>query len=200
MVSLHTFVEAFGVFDLLGFGLGPVISGVVRDHAGIDEVFLSMAALMTVGGLLQPLLGPVADRVNRRAMAVAGSAGIAGSYITLALTTDFEVILAAFVLVAGLGAAVIHAAAAAVQVDVGRRLGRATTMSLASMVFAVGTLPGSLGGGVIADRAGVPMVFVLAAASITLGALFFALRTRGRLLPPTGSQPAPSAGAPDVAS
>ena len=72
MMSLRTFVEALGVFDFLGFGLGPVISCVVPDHAGIDEVLLPMAALMTVGGLLQLLLGPVADRVNRRGMAVTG--------------------------------------------------------------------------------------------------------------------------------
>ncbi len=281
------YMGAFGVFDFLGFGLGPVISGVVRDHAGIDEVFLSMAALMTVsglvvaallpagrgaagdgqaaqsdlpkvapwrtilrdpslqalfglrtgfafafgasfsflavyldeevgatatmtgfvlagqelvGGLLQPLLGPVADRVNRRGMAVAGSAGIVGGYITLALTTNFGVILVAFVLVAGLGAAVMHVAAAAAQVDVGRRLGMATTMSLTSMAFAVGTLLGSLGGGVIADRAGVPMVFGFAAAAIALGALFFALRTRGRSFAPTASRPAPAEGTADTPS
>ena len=94
----------------------------------------------------------------------------------------------------------MHVAAAAVQVDVGRRLEMVTTVSLASMASAAGTVLGSLGGGAIADLAHVPMVFTVAAAAITLGAFIFALRTQGRLLAPTSSHPAPSADAPDVAS
>ena len=39
---------AFGVADFLGFGLGPLFAGVIRDRAGLDEVFLSMALLYLV--------------------------------------------------------------------------------------------------------------------------------------------------------
>lgn len=42
------YMGAFGVADFLGFGLGPLFAGVIRDRAGLDEVFLSMALLYLV--------------------------------------------------------------------------------------------------------------------------------------------------------
>lgn len=276
------YMGTFGVFDFLGFGLGPAVAGVIRDQVGMEAVFLSMAALMALAGLvvaallprrvaprgggrageggapvlvpwrtvitdplmqalfalrtgfsfafgaafsflalylqeqvgatatmvglvlagqeltaglLQPLLGPLADRWNRRLMALGGALGIALAYIILATTNDYLLILAAFVVVAGLGASVMNVAAAAVQVEVGRRLGMATTMSLASAGFALGTLAGSLIGGVVADRVGVGAVFGFAAAAILAGAAVFALRTRGHALTPhrSGAPASPDA-------
>ncbi len=42
------YMGAFGVADFLGFGLGPLFAGTIRDHAGLGEVFLSMAALYAI--------------------------------------------------------------------------------------------------------------------------------------------------------
>lgn len=42
------YMGAFGVADFMGFGLGPLIAGVIRDRAGIETVFLAMAALYAV--------------------------------------------------------------------------------------------------------------------------------------------------------
>jgi MFS transporter, DHA1 family, multidrug resistance protein len=39
------YMGAFGVADFMGFGLGPLLAGIIRDRAGIDAVFLAMAAL-----------------------------------------------------------------------------------------------------------------------------------------------------------
>ena len=42
------YMGAFGVADFMGFGSGPLIAGVIRDYAGIEAVFLAMAALYAV--------------------------------------------------------------------------------------------------------------------------------------------------------
>lgn len=42
------YMGAFGVADFMGFGIGPLIAGVIRDRAGIETVFLAMAALYAV--------------------------------------------------------------------------------------------------------------------------------------------------------
>jgi len=42
------YMGAFGVADFLGFGLGPLAAGVIRDIAGIGAVFLTMATFYLV--------------------------------------------------------------------------------------------------------------------------------------------------------
>ncbi len=262
------YMGVFGVFEFLGFGLGPVISGVIRDLAGFDAVFLTMAGMLTtsglvilaflpssvatrhdeadsedaprqlaswgqvlgdrflqalfaqrvgwafafgsafsflaiyledeigatatmvgfvlagqelLGGLLQPAFGPVADRYDRRWLVVIGGVVIALGYVAMALTTEYVLILAAFVGGAGIGSALMGVSSMAIQVDVGRRLGMATTMSFASTGFAAGVLLGSLVGGVIADAAGTEYVFLTAAAANVVGVLVFVVRTLGPL-------------------
>ena len=259
------YMGVFGVFEFLGFGLGPVISGVIRDLAGFDAVFLAMAGMLTtsglvilvflpwtcvtkdsppgeasagpaqlvswgrvrgdpilpalfaqrvgfsfafgsafsflaiyledeigatatmvgfvlagqelLGGALQPAFGPIADRYNRRLLVTIGGVVVAAGYVTLALTTEYLLILAAFVGGAGLGTALMGVSSMAIQVDVGRRLGMATTMSLASTGFAAGVLIGSLAAGLIADSAGTEYVFLTAAGAVLLGTVVFLVRT-----------------------
>ena len=51
----------FGVFataDIIGFGVGPVVAGLVREVWGFDAVFLSMAALMASSALIVATLLP----------------------------------------------------------------------------------------------------------------------------------------------
>ena len=266
------YMGTFGVFEFLGFGLGPVISGVVRDAAGFDAVFLAMAGMLTLsglvifaflpprlraidvaaagavsasklsetggaagvswreligdrfiqalflqragfsfafgsafsflaiyledeigatatmvgfvlagqellGGALQPAFGPIADRYDRRVLVVIGSVVVAAGYVAMALTTEYALILAAFVGGAGVGTALMGVSSMAIQVDVGRRLGMATTMSLASTAFAFGVLVGSLAAGVIADAVGTEYVFLTAAGAVLLGAAAFFVLT-----------------------
>ncbi|MBM4411746.1 MAG: MFS transporter [Chloroflexi bacterium] len=42
------YMGAFGVADFMGFGIGPLVAGIIRDQAGIETVFLAMAALYAV--------------------------------------------------------------------------------------------------------------------------------------------------------
>jgi len=275
------YMGLFGVFEFLGFGMGPVVSGVVRDRAGFDAVFLLMAGMLSVsgvvillflpwwidrqgegtvrkrlvpwseilgdrylqalfaqrvgfsfafgsafsflalyleeeiaatatmvgfvlagqellGGGLQPLFGPLADRFDRRILVAVGSVIVAAGYLTMAFTSEYWVILAAFVGGAGLGSALMSVSSMAIQVDLGRRLGMATTMSFASTGFAAGVLIGSLSAGYIADAAGTRYVFLAAAVAVLLGAGAFVLRTLQPLpaLPP--GDLAHDAGAPSA--
>lgn len=52
------YMGAYGVFDFVGFGTGPIVAGVIRDQFSIDAVFLSMAALFTASTMLAFLLLP----------------------------------------------------------------------------------------------------------------------------------------------
>jgi len=42
------YMGAFGVADFMGFGIGPLVAGVIRDRAGIEAVFLAMATLYAI--------------------------------------------------------------------------------------------------------------------------------------------------------
>jgi len=258
------YMGVFGLFDFLGFGMGPLVSGILRDRYGFDAVFIFMAILMVlaimtisallpsrvtagggregdgdaprgaapwsvvlrhpivqgvfavhvgyslafgagfsflavyleeeiaatatmvgvvlasqelVGGLLQPVMGRVADRLNRRLLIIIGVVMVAAGYAAFALTTQYLLLAAAFALGAGLGSAVQGVASRALMVEVGRDLGMATVMAVNSMGFAIGVLVGSLGGGVLADAAGTRSVFIGAAVALLASAALFAVRT-----------------------
>jgi len=46
------YMSILGVADLIGFGIGPLASGVIRDHFGFPAVFLSMGTVMFLVFLL----------------------------------------------------------------------------------------------------------------------------------------------------
>ena len=259
------YMGVFGLFDFLGFGMGPLVSGILRDRYGFDAVFIFMALLMVisivtigallpsrvtaggerdddgepvprgaapwsvvlrhpivqgvfavhvgyslafgagfsflavyleeeiaatatmvgvvlasqelVGGLLQPVMGRLADRLNRRLLIVIGVVMVAAGYAAFALTTNYLLLATAFALGAGLGSAVQGVASRALMVEIGRDLGMATVMAVNSMGFAIGVLVGSLGGGVLADAAGTRSVFIGAAVALLASAALFAART-----------------------
>ena len=258
------FMGTFGIFDFLGFGSGPLIAGVLVDHAGLDAAFVVMAVLYAIataivaallprrpvrahgpahpsapsaapwreilahpyvqalyalrvsfalsmgasfsffaiyleedlgttatmvgavlaaqqvsGGLLQPLLGALADRAGRRRLVVAGALLVAAGNASVWATDIYPLIVAGFVLGVGVGGALVNVSSQAIQVELGRRLGMATIMSLQSMGFAVGVLVGSLGGGVIVELVDVRTVFLVSGLAVVAGAAFFVLRTGG---------------------
>ncbi|MDA0256788.1 MAG: MFS transporter, partial [Chloroflexi bacterium] len=252
------YMGTFGLFDFLGFGVGPLIGGVIRDVWGLDAVFLAMAAVMTggavaiavllpahprakaaaiskgarpsrdadaeatavvaearrrrpmpwgavlrdrqiqalfaagtsfslafgtafpfaavyledeigasatlvgvafaaqefTGGALQPATGWLADRVSRRAMVVGGAVLVAIGYVATSFTTTYVIFLLAFAIGPGVGGAANRVATQALNVEVGRRVGLATAMGLASAAFAFGILVGSLLGGVVVEFVG----------------------------------------------
>lgn len=52
------YMGVYGLFDFLGFGAGPLVSGVLRDKWGFDAVFLFMAALIAGSLVLISVLLP----------------------------------------------------------------------------------------------------------------------------------------------
>jgi len=72
----------FSVADITGFGVGPVLSGALRDLFGFDSVFVGMAVLMGASALLVFLLLP-ANRPEERKTAGASQSAIAGMVVAL---------------------------------------------------------------------------------------------------------------------
>ena len=67
----------FGVFqtaDIIGFGTGPLLAGLVREFIGFDAVFICMAAMMAISAVIVVTMLPA--RIPARARQV--SAGVAG--------------------------------------------------------------------------------------------------------------------------
>jgi MFS transporter, DHA1 family, multidrug resistance protein len=63
----------FGVFamaDIMGFGIGPIISGILRDGFGFDAVFVGMAALMGSSAVIVAVLLPGHSEQERQARAI----------------------------------------------------------------------------------------------------------------------------------
>ena len=73
MVPSGTEGRWFGVFavaDIVGFGIGPIFSGALRDSFGFDSVFIGMAILMGSSAAIVAVLlprHPAQDRLSRLA-------------------------------------------------------------------------------------------------------------------------------------
>lgn len=59
------YMGAFGVFMFIGFGLGPLMAGVIRDQADIETVFLSMAFMFAAASTVVAIALPRSRRVRR---------------------------------------------------------------------------------------------------------------------------------------
>jgi len=52
------YMGTFNLFDFVGFGLGPLLAGILRDYTSIDLIFLSMTVLFALATLLVAILLP----------------------------------------------------------------------------------------------------------------------------------------------
>jgi len=192
-ILLNPYVQSlFTVRASLAFSMGASFSFIAvyleEDLlATATMVGLLLAAQQITGGLLQPAIGAIADRAGRRQLVAIGVLMVAAGYSTIWATDRYTVILAGFVIGVGIGGALVNVSAAALQVDLGRRLGMATVMSMQSMAFATGVLLGSLGGGFIVELTDVATVFLVAGGALIAGAIFFLLRTAGRPAQPSAA-------------
>ena len=59
------YMGAFGIFISAGFGLGPLVAGLIRDRTDIETVFLSMAFMFAAASTLVALLLPAAAPTAR---------------------------------------------------------------------------------------------------------------------------------------
>ena len=269
------YMGTFTLFDFVGFGLGPLAAGILRDYTSINIIFIAMAGLFLLatilvstclpsdskisrsfrmgsddktsedlsrasssanviswsticanplvqaifalrasvscaigvsftfipvlleedlgtsatavgvliggqqfaGGAQQPLIGPLAERYPKRKMAAFGTLLVVVAYFTGAFSSNYWILLIAFIFGAGTGSAITQVIAAATQVQVGRTLGQSTVASLLSMAFATGILIGSLGGGIVAELFSRRATFALAGCVVLLGYLIYSRRS-----------------------
>lgn len=186
----HPYVQAlFLVRVTLAFAMGASFTFVAlflenELAATATMVGVVIAAQQTTSGLMQPVSGLLADRLNRRLLVLLGAAFVAAGYLTPAFFDSYWLIVAGFMFGVGVGSSISNVAAQAVTVEIGRELGMATVMAIQSMAFGSGVLLGSMLTGVVNDAIGVRAVFIVGAIVILGGAFAFVARTAGR--PMTG--------------
>ena len=58
------FMGVFGIFMAVGFGIGPLLAGVVRDQTDIETVFLSMAVMFAAATVIVFVALPRSKRIS----------------------------------------------------------------------------------------------------------------------------------------
>jgi MFS family permease len=59
------YMGTFNLFDFVGFGLGPLLAGILRDYTSIDLIFLSMTFLFAFATLVVAFLLPTQPQNNK---------------------------------------------------------------------------------------------------------------------------------------
>lgn len=142
------------------------------------QIGIAFAAESFAAALAQPALGPFADRLDRRAMVVAGLLVSAVMLIGLGVAASYSLIVA---LMVGLGAgqAAAMVATSAMQVVAGRRAGMGTVIGLGAAGNGVGIVFGSVVGGAAVEVFGLGAPFYLGAGAMIVGALAVTWMLRG---------------------
>ncbi len=58
------YMGAFGIFIASGFGVGPLLAGIIRDQYDIDTVFISMAVMFAAASFAVAVLLPKSRRIK----------------------------------------------------------------------------------------------------------------------------------------
>ncbi|MEX2081126.1 MAG: MFS transporter [Dehalococcoidia bacterium] len=147
-------------------GAGPVLIGVV------------FGAQSLASGLAQPLIGPLADRFDRRMLVSAGIALDAVFLFGLGLAGNVGFVL---LMLVGQGAfgALAYVSSSAMQVVAGRRAGMGTVLGLGSAGNGVGIVVGSVIGGLLVDLFELRAAFFFGGLAMASGIPVFLALTRG---------------------
>jgi MFS family permease len=156
---------SWGIYPLFfsSFGLGVAAIGVIK------------AVYPAVWGLLQPVTGPLSDRIGRKRLIVGGmSIQAVGIWLTAMLPTYSWWIVAA--VIQGLGTAMVYPVLLAAVSDVAHPEWRATSLGVYRLWRDMGYAVGALLAGLIADFVGMKAaIHAIAALTLTSG-LVVALR------------------------
>jgi MFS family permease len=161
-------------------------------------VGIVLASRSLLGGLVQPLTGRLADRINRRYLVAAGLGGAAICQFVIPdlprTLTDVSllgdtVVMAPWLLAVFIGIGMCEALAMPAQqalfVEAGRRAGMGAVMGLNQMGSSLGFLGGSLVGAAVVSVFGLPSVFRFAGLLVFLGVVaFWLLMRRAQASPP----------------
>ncbi len=139
---------------------------------------LAFAAESLASGVAQPIFGPIADRVDRRVLAMAGLGASAAVLAGLGAASRYDVIVLLMLLL-GLAQAVTMVSLAAMQVVAGRRAGMGTVIGLGSAGNGAGIVMGAVAGGALAGAFGLGAPFYFGATVMALGIVLTAWMMRG---------------------
>lgn len=90
----------FATADIVGFGTGPLIAGVIRQHIGFDAVFIAMAGLMGASALIVaaflPREAPRHLRTSREAVTNVGFADALKDRLVAAVVINMALVSLSF--------------------------------------------------------------------------------------------------------
>ena len=145
-IGMAAFVAFLPIFAAASIGLSQTLIGVL---VAVNILVMSLAGIY--GGI-------IADRLNRRALVIAGSLINIAYLALIPQASNFWQLLAICAL-GGLGGAIAMPAASALTVEEGRKFGMGSIMAIFVMAFSIGFFTGPLLGGVIADYISINSVF-----------------------------------------
>ena len=132
---------------------------------------------MLLTSLIQPYLGNLADKYNRRTMVIIGSIIVFVFLALIPMTRDFWQLLGLSIF-GSLGVGISMPAATAMSVEEGRKFGMGSTISMLTLAMAIGMAIGPVICGAIADAVNIGSVFYFAAAMGLIGTGLFAWFSR----------------------
>ena len=157
-------------------GRGGIMAFLPIFASGIDittsQVGIIISFHIFLVALLQGPFGRLADRYNKIFMVLTGSIVAALALLLTPAARNFWQLLFISCLM-GLGGAIGMPPAAAITVEVGKRLGMGVSMGLFNTAMSAGMIVAPLIGGVVMDTLGVKSVFFVAGVISLLGTLVF---------------------------
>ena len=160
-IGMGAFATFLPIFAAASLGLSQTLIGVV------------LAGNILLMSLLGIYGGNIADRLNRKALVIAGSLINLAYLALIPVASEFWQLLGLCAL-GGLGSAIAIPAALALTVEEGRKFGMGSTMAIFIMAFSTGMAVGPLLSGVIADYVSINSVFYFGAIAGLIGTGLFA--------------------------
>jgi MFS family permease len=166
-------VQALGTAGIGAFL--PIFASVIGLQQSLIGTLIAVNTLSVT--LLTPLGGQLADKFNRRSLAILSSLLFSVLLVAIPFATSFTQMLAVL-FIQGLVSAVAQPAAGALTVEEGRKYGMGSTMSIFFLAMSVGMAVGPIASGGISDALGVDAVFYFGAIMGLIGTALFAWFTR----------------------
>jgi MFS family permease len=166
-------VNALGMASIMAFL--PIFASKIGLTSSQIGTIITTNVLLTA--LFQRPFGMIADRRNKLAMIVTGTAISAVSLFLIPFAKNFaELLVVASIM--GLGGAISMPAASAMVVAAGRELGLGSVMGVFNMAMSAGMITAPLISGVIMDAFGLGEVFYTAGIISVVGILIFYLMVK----------------------
>jgi MFS family permease len=170
--------QAFQAIARGGYMTFLPIYGALFINLSPTQIGLLLSINMLIISLLGPIGGVIADRYNRRWIAVSGSILILVSTGLVPLTSNFWQLLGLSSILA-IGSAAAMAGATALSVNEGRRFGMGSTMGFINMGMNIGMSIGPIISGELADIISTDSPFFFGAFVISIGTIIFISLSRG---------------------